>query len=186
MAKKKKPEAVEMKTTTKVVIPRDKLSGTFSEHLELLSNAKSALHRVMGLSKFWKALYDHAGKRPGVFDHPKGYLVMSYRGTGLALRFVEAHMYAGDIVDDKWTPSKVFSLKVEIEYVHESNTGYEDAPTKTKTFYLSPPVELMDNFTKEAFDKWAEEVVADRRSKSVKTAKEQLETLKEDHPELFE
>lgn len=105
-------------------------------------------------SPLWRAIRDHIESNEcSIILKPDN--VMTYRGTGQAIRLIKTHTYHTEYKTDPKSGKTItmvpdfFYMELEIEYYDEDcDRTYE------KSFTLKPPINLLTNFTKEGFDDW--------------------------------
>ena len=121
-------------------------------------------------SDLWHAIVDHIAKDKDndaehcvLIQRPEGQPIAFHRGTGAAISFCDAHLYAMDYEKRPPREAPVFRVKIDVAF-YDKETLEDDYPREIRQeFEIQVPTALARNFTKQAFAAWI---------KKLRTAKE--------------
>jgi hypothetical protein len=132
--------------------------GTFVTHLRMQASVEENTSSYFRYgSKLFRAIDDHISHaKDCVLIERPGRVVGTSAHSGV--HFKEAYLYCDNWVDKPGgrvaVPAKVYSLKIEVDYIDPGDDLDYDGDRTKKYFYIKVPIELELNFTKQGFDAW--------------------------------
>ena len=171
-------------TKKKTHEPIAKLTGNIIEHMRLMSDLEIQKSKHFHWdSKLWRAIDDAVSYHDDLVAHPKDYLIMSYRGTGRAVRLTDVCLYNRNYTTNPPKEHSVVGIEIEVEYIHEDQNGYDNPDKIRKTYRLQPPMELFVKFSKIKFNNWVKKVKSERDAETKKEDLIKLKELQEQYPD---
>jgi len=160
-----------------------KLHGNLVEHMRSLLDLKGELWKYFHFdSEIWKRIRQHIGYDDECYLIDREGTILSHRGTGKSVRFLEAHI--GQKNYSKGFPkevkeSEVFVIKFEVGYIDMYESEYD------REYYLTIPFDLELNFSEEKFMEWAKKLAKDNKIEEKREDEiHQLRQLMAKYPEV--
>jgi len=166
-----------------------KLELPFQQHLRKIQDMKDQLYDYFRYdSKAFRAIEDYIYKHQGfnaLVDHPVDHRIPCHRGTGPAINYVGASVYAMDYSVRPAKEADVYRLEINVGYVHKDEWEDEYPTERFKKFEIQVPVDLEADFTQEKFRAWIDALAEQKKKKIQAEAVKQMRKLKAEHPDLW-